>query len=147
MPRRAKLALRRPAKRSGIGNCFRRSRISASHGPSSVPKGREMRAIDYFDKGAEAFPGRIAIIDRATQYSYREMQEASHKIACAMWAKGLRGEERAAIFSPNDARILLCMLGMMRAGAVWVPVNHRNALDANVQFLKYSGTSWLFYHS
>jgi len=29
-----------------------------------------MRAIDYFDKGAEAFPGRIAIIDRTKQYSY-----------------------------------------------------------------------------
>ena len=65
-----------------------------------------MRAIDYFDKGAEAFPRRIAIIDRETQYAYRQMQEASHKIARAMWARGLDGEERAAIFSPNDARIL-----------------------------------------
>jgi fatty-acyl-CoA synthase len=106
-----------------------------------------MRAIDYFDKGAEAFPDRIAIIDRATKYSYRETQEASHRIARAMWSAGLRGEQRVAIFSPNDARILLCMLGLMRAGGVWVPVNHRNALDANVQFLNYSGTSWLFYHS
>ena len=106
-----------------------------------------MRAIDYFDKGAEAFPDRIAIIDRTTQYSYREAQEASHKIARAMQARGLNGEERVAIFSPNDGRILLCMLGLMRAGGVWVPVNHRNALDANVQFLKYSETSWLFYHS
>ena len=106
-----------------------------------------MRAIDYFDKGAEAFPDRIAIIDHAAQYSYREAQEASCKVARAMSACGLRGEERVAIFSPNDARILLCMIGLMRAGGVWVPVNHRNALDANVQFLNYSGTSWLFYHS
>src|ERR1700687_420457 len=106
-----------------------------------------MRAIDYFDKGTEKFPNRTAIIDRATQYSYRETQEASHRIARAMWSAGLCGEERVAIFSPNDARILLCMLGLMRAGGVWVPVNHRNALDANVQFLNYSGTSWLFYHS
>ena len=106
-----------------------------------------MRAIDYFDKGAEAFPDRIAIVDRATHYSYREAQVASWGIAKAMWAAGLRGEERVAIFSPNDARILLCMLGLMRAGGVWVPVNHRNALDANVQFLNYSTTSWLFYHS
>ena len=106
-----------------------------------------MRAIDYFDKGAEAFPDRIAIIDRDTRYSYRETQQASHRIARAMWSAGLRGEQRVAIFSPNDARILLCMLGLMRAGGVWVPVNHRNALDANVQFLNYSGTSWLFYHS
>ncbi len=106
-----------------------------------------MRAIDYFDKGAEAFPGRIAIIDRTKQYSYGQAREASRRIAKAMWAAGLRGEERVAIFSPNDGRVLLCMLGLMRAGGVWVPINYRNALDANVQFLNYSLTSWLLYHS
>ena len=106
-----------------------------------------MRAIDYFDKAAEAFPDRIAILDRATQYSYREAQEASHKIARAMWAGGLRGEEPAAILSINDTRVLLCMVGIMRSGGVWVPMNPRNALDANVQYLNYSGTCWLFYHS
>jgi acyl-CoA synthetase (AMP-forming)/AMP-acid ligase II len=106
-----------------------------------------MRAIDYFDKGAEAFPSRIAILDRTTQYSYLEAQQASQCIAKAMWTGGLRGGERVAIFSPNDARVLLCMLGLMRAGGVWVPINYRNALDANVQFLNYSEASWLFYHS
>src|SRR6202048_4691634 len=106
-----------------------------------------MRAIDYFDKGAEAFPDRIAIIDGARQFSYRETQAASRRIAGAMRAGGLRDEDRVAIFSPNDGRILLCMLGLMRAGGVWVTLNHRNALDANVQFLNYSATSWLFYHS
>jgi fatty-acyl-CoA synthase len=64
-----------------------------------------------------------------------------------MWSAGLRGEEPVAIFSTNDARVLLCMLGLMRAGGVWVPSNYRNALEANVQFLNYSRTSWLFYHS
>src|SRR2546427_9797569 len=106
-----------------------------------------MRAIDYFDKGAEAFPGRVAIIDRTTEYSYGQAREASRRIAKAMWAAGLRGEERVAIFSPNDARILLCMLGRMRAGGVCVAINYRNALDAKVQYLNYSQTSRLFYHS
>jgi fatty-acyl-CoA synthase len=106
-----------------------------------------MRAIDYFDKGAEAFPDRIAIIDGDQKYSYRQTQAASRRIANAMRADGLRDEDRVAIFSPNDGRILLCMLGLMRAGGVWVPLNHRNALDANVQYLNYSATSWLFYHS
>jgi fatty-acyl-CoA synthase len=94
-----------------------------------------MRAIDYFDKGAEAFPERIAIIDRSKRYSYRETQASSRRIASALRASGLRDEDRVAVFSPNDGRILLCMLGLMRAGGVWVPLNHRNALDANVQFL------------
>ncbi len=64
-----------------------------------------------------------------------------------MWAHGLRGEQCAAIFSQNDARVLCCMLGIMRAGAVWVPINYRNAIDANVEYMNYAKMAWLFYHS
>jgi acyl-CoA synthetase (AMP-forming)/AMP-acid ligase II len=39
------------------------------------------------------------------------------------------------------------MLGLLRAGGVWVPINFRNAIDANVEYLNYVETSWLFYHS
>ncbi|MGA9570446.1 MAG: AMP-binding protein [Candidatus Acidiferrales bacterium] len=106
-----------------------------------------MRAIDYFDKQAEAVPDRIAIIDGGARYSYADVRSASMRIARAMWAAGLRGEEPVAIYSINDARVLLCMLGLMRAGAVWVPINYRNAPDANVEYLNYVKTSWLFYHS
>jgi fatty-acyl-CoA synthase len=106
-----------------------------------------MRAIDYFDKGAEAFPSRTAIIDGARSYAYSELSAASHRIARAMWARGLRGEEPAAIYSTNDARVLFCMLGLLRAGAVWVPINYRNGLDANAEYMRYAGVSWLFYHS
>jgi fatty-acyl-CoA synthase len=106
-----------------------------------------MRAIDYFDKGAETFPNRTAIIDRGARYSYQEVRAYTQRIARALWASGLRSEERVAIYSGNDARVLFCMLGLMRAGAVWVPINYRNALDANVEYMNYVETSWLFYHS
>jgi fatty-acyl-CoA synthase len=106
-----------------------------------------MRAIDYFDKQAEALPSRIAIMDGDTHYTYADVRHASQQVARAMWAAGLRGEQPVAIYSINDARVLLCMLGLMRAGAVWVPVNYRNAPDANVEYLNYVKTSWLFYHS
>src|SRR5271170_4794518 len=106
-----------------------------------------MPAIDYFDKPAEATPDRTAIIDGDLSYSYSDVPSASERIARAMWAAGLRGEQPVAIYSINDARVLLCMLGLMRAGGVWVPINYRNAPDANVKYLNYVKTSWLFYHS
>jgi acyl-CoA synthetase (AMP-forming)/AMP-acid ligase II len=106
-----------------------------------------MRAIDYFDKGAEACPDRTAIVDGETRYTYRETRAVTERIARAMWAAGLRGEECAGIYSHNDARVLFCMLGIMRAGAVWVPINYRNAIDANVEYMNYAKTAWLFYHS
>jgi len=106
-----------------------------------------MRAIDYFDKGAEAFPGRIAIQDASGSTSYREMQAVSRLISAALRAAGLRNEERVAIYSPNDPRVLFCMVGLLRAGCVWVPINFRNALEANAEYMKYAGVSVLFYHS
>jgi len=106
-----------------------------------------MRAIDYFDKSADAHPDRVAIVDGETTFTYRQTRLASQQIARAMWAHGLQGEQCAAIFSDNHAEVLLCMLGIMRAGAVWVPINYRNAADANVEYLNYSETRWLFYHS
>src|SRR5689334_17259047 len=106
-----------------------------------------MRAIDYFDKGAEANPDRIAILDGDSRMSYREAREITVRIARAMRANGLSGEQPAGILSHNDARVLLSMLGIMRAGAVWVPINYRSAVDATVEYMNYVGMVWLFYHS
>jgi acyl-CoA synthetase (AMP-forming)/AMP-acid ligase II len=105
-----------------------------------------MRAIDYFDKAADGNPERIAIVDGGTRYTYWETQAITRQIARAMQAHGLPNES-AAIYSPNDARVLFCMLGIMRAGAVWVPVNYRNAIEANAEYMNYVETAWLFYHS
>ena len=106
-----------------------------------------MRAIDYFDKGAEAHPQRVAILDGETRISYQDARESTFRIARAMRASGLQGEEAAGIYSHNHASVLLCMWGIMRAGAVWVPINYRNAIDANVAYMNYVEMAWLFYHS
>jgi fatty-acyl-CoA synthase len=106
-----------------------------------------MRAIDYFDKGAEQYSERLAIQDANTCFTYAETRVITQRIARAMWACGLRGEQAAGIYSHNDARVLFCMLGIMRAGAVWVPINYRNAVDANAEYMNYVELAWLFYHS
>ena len=106
-----------------------------------------MRAIDYFDKSADANPDRTAIVDGERRYSYRDLRSMSERIARAMWANGLHGEQRAAIYSHNHAEVLSCMLGVLRAGGVWVPMNFRSAAEANIEYLNYSETAWLFYDS
>lgn len=106
-----------------------------------------MRAIDYFDKGAGQFPDRVAITDGSVSFSYARTRTITERVAFAMRANGLHGEQAAAIYSRNDARVLFCMLGIMRAGAVWVPINSRNAVDANAEYMNYVELAWLFYHS
>ena len=106
-----------------------------------------MRAIDYFDKGAERNLERTAIVAVDACWSYRAMRAATENIARAMWASGFNDQEPAGIYSHNDARVLFSMLGILRAGAAWVPINYRNALDANVEYMNYVRMRWLFYHS
>jgi fatty-acyl-CoA synthase len=106
-----------------------------------------MRAIDYFDKAAEEYAERTALVEGNIRYSYAQLRGATQSLAAAMRAHGLNAEERVAIYSLNDARVLVCMLAIMRAGGAWVPIHYRNAIDANIEFMNYAEARWLFYHS
>ena len=106
-----------------------------------------MRSIDYFDKGAELDPDRAAIVEGDVQLSFREVQTLTYRVAAAMRKAGMKRQEPVAIYAPNHASVLICLLSLWRAGAVWIPVNARNAMDANVAYLNYVCAVWLFYHS
>ncbi|WP_428027894.1 class I adenylate-forming enzyme family protein [Altererythrobacter sp.] len=106
-----------------------------------------MRNIDYFDKQAALHPHRDLLITDQGRISYAQMQDLTHRIAGAMQDAGLEKQQGVAIMSPNDPTVLMVMLGLWRADATWIPVNTRNALDANIQYLKYIRAAWLFYHS
>ena len=106
-----------------------------------------MRSIDYFDRGVELNPERIAIKDGDKTWTFAEAQRLTHRIARAMAAADLKRQEPVAIYSPNYAGVLLCLLSIWRMGAVWIPVNARNAFEANVQYMNYVRTVFLFYHS
>jgi acyl-CoA synthetase (AMP-forming)/AMP-acid ligase II len=106
-----------------------------------------VRNIDYFDKRVRLHPDRTLLIAGDQRLSYAEMERLTHRLAGAMLAGGLRPQEPVAIMSPNDGSVLTAMLGLWRANAVWIPVNTRNALDANIAYLNYVRAGWLFYHS
>jgi acyl-CoA synthetase (AMP-forming)/AMP-acid ligase II len=106
-----------------------------------------VRTIDYFDKRARLHPDRTLLVDGKERRTYAEFESLTHRIAGAMLRDGLKPQEPVAILSANSAEALLTMLSLWRANAVWIPVNTRNALDANIEYLNYVRASWLFYQS
>ena len=106
-----------------------------------------MRSIDYFDKQAQLHPEREVLIFGDARVTYAQRQRLTHRLAGAMHRAGIAHQEPVAIMSPNDGAILMTLLGLWRAGAVWIPVNTRNALDANIAYLRHVRAGWLFYHS
>jgi fatty-acyl-CoA synthase len=108
-----------------------------------------MRAIDYFDRGHDLDPGRIALIDAdlGTEQSFSEVKTLTEQIAAALQAHGFKNQQPAALYAPNSSQLMIALLAFWRANGVWIPVNTRNEIDANAAYLNYVRCEWMFYHS
>lgn len=106
-----------------------------------------MRLIDFFDQAAARHPERRAFADRDMTFDYAQMHAFSRHLAAAMRERGISDNARVAIYSPNSAVAFGCILATVRVGAVYVPINIRNALDENAAFIALAQCEWLFYAS
>ena len=106
-----------------------------------------MRAIDFFDRGVFLDPDRLCLKDATVARTYREVHARSCRIANAMRRDGVKPQDKAAVYSPNAAVAFECVLGILRAGAVWVPINARNVVSENAYILDYCDVETLFYYS
>ena len=106
-----------------------------------------MNLIDFFDGGANLYPTRTCLTDGGLSLNFRDTQAYTHRIALALQANGITEGSKVAVYSPNDVMGFLSMLGTLRAGATWVPINAKNVLDENIYILQNTDVEWLFYHS
>ena len=106
-----------------------------------------MRPIDYFLRSAALSPDKIFLRDNFTEYSYKSAEVKIRQIAQALQAKGLKQNDSVAVYSPNKAEAVICIFGSILAGASWVPVNIRNSVGSNIDYMEYVYTKWLFFDS
>ena len=105
------------------------------------------RAIDIFDEGARRHPDRICFRFGDESLTYREVESLSHRVAAALAADGFGRGSHAAVLSANHPNAFVCVLGILRAGGVWLSINARNSTDENIRTLHDFDCDVLFYHS
>lgn len=106
-----------------------------------------MRLIDYFDRGASRNPSGVCLTDGQRSLTYTQTSELTHRIGQGLIANGMQPQTVGAVLSPNDMDAFACILGILRAGMAWMPLNARNSLEDNVYILDSNECAWLFYHS
>ncbi len=108
-----------------------------------------MRSIDYFDRGHDRDPNRLAIIDTASdlKLTFAEVKDLSIRIAAALQRGGFQNQDLLGLYGPNDGMLLVALLAMWRANGKWIPVNTRNEIDANAGYINYVRCQWMIYHS
>ena len=106
-----------------------------------------MRIIDFFDRGAALHPDRLFLKSERAQRTYRETQAFSRRVAGGIVAAGLARDAKIGVYSGNDVVAFECAIGIVRSGRVWVPINARNAVEANTHLVQTFDVEGIFFHS
>jgi long-chain acyl-CoA synthetase len=88
--------------------------------------------------------GRVAVrVDNAAM-TYRALDEASARVAGLLQERGLRPGDRVGLMMPNVAEVPVVYYGILRAGAVVVPMNPLLKGREVAYYLSDSGAGLLF---
>jgi long-chain acyl-CoA synthetase len=72
---------------------------------------------------AQAAPDRPVAVFDGGRLSYRQLDQASDRLAAALAAAGIEAGDRVALQLPNIPQFLISYFGILKAGAVVVPLN------------------------
>ncbi|TAM58712.1 hypothetical protein EPN52_10160, partial [bacterium] len=97
-----------------------------------------------FDAALAQTPDKVAIYQGDVVVTFRQLDERANRVANGLLAAGIAAGDRVALLFDNDHRYIECSLGIMRSGAVAVPINPRLGDDAVAYILDHSDAKMLF---
>ena len=78
-------------------------------------------------RAAALFGDRLAVVDGARRFTYRQLAERVYRLAAALAAQGLKRGDRIAILDLNSHRYLEAYYAAAQAGLAFMPLNSRLA--------------------
>jgi amino acid adenylation domain-containing protein len=81
-----------------------------------------------FREQATRYPDNIAVKTKNEQWTYRQLERLSNRVANAILALRGDGEERVALFFRQGACMMAAMLGVLKAGKTYVPLDPAHPL-------------------
>jgi long-chain acyl-CoA synthetase len=82
-----------------------------------------MNVTDFLTSTASAQPGHVALRLDRTVVTFRELDESSARVAALLSGEGVEPGDRVALMLPNVLEFASVYYGILRLGAVAVPMN------------------------
>ncbi|WP_420234663.1 amino acid adenylation domain-containing protein [Pseudomonas sp. ABY48] len=100
----------------------------------SMPLHGEADFITRFEVQAAVHPDRIAVCCADRRLSYAALDAQANRLAQWLLAQGIGRESTIAFCLPRDERLLVCLLGIQKAGACYLPLDpaHPPARQAQI---------------
>ncbi|MET8139913.1 amino acid adenylation domain-containing protein [Sphaerisporangium sp. NPDC005288] len=91
-------------------------------------------------------PDSTAVVDEAGALTYGELDAESTRIARALCARGMRPDDRVCLLIPKSTLAVSAILGVLKAGGVYIPLDGKNPALRTSQILKTSAPHWTVVH-
>src|ERR1700754_3722458 len=78
---------------------------------------------DIFSRMAAEFGSEVAVMRGAQQITYAELEAESNRLANFLLESGATKGTMVALFTDDPIRIITGILGVLKAGAVFVPLD------------------------
>src|SRR5919109_127864 len=76
-----------------------------------------------FDEATERAPSRAAVLFYGRQISYRELREATDRLACAFADLGVKRGDRVALYLLNSPQFIIGYFAALKCGATVTPIS------------------------
>lgn len=94
--------------------------------------------VELFKSTASLFPDRPALILDKSTMSYKELDERSNTVAHLLSTKGITYGDRVGVLIDKSFDLMVSILGILKTGACYVPVDDNYNLDRKKYILKES---------
>ncbi|MEZ0542244.1 amino acid adenylation domain-containing protein [Fibrella arboris] len=111
--------------------------------PNVWPYPREKALTTLIAETADQFPDKVAIRFKEQALTYRELDRQANQVAHALRAQGVRPGDRVGLAVDRSLAMVVGMLGIMKAGGTYVPVDPQHPADRLTYILTDAGCTVL----
>src|SRR3989475_3377010 len=102
------------------------SRPWLKHYQEGVPASVEvpLKSVSrMFDEATERAPERTAVVFYGRSITYRELREATDRLACALAELGVKKGDRVALYLVNSPQFIIAYFAALKCGAAVTPIS------------------------
>ncbi len=92
--------------------------------------------VELFEAQVMRHPEAVAVVFEGARMSYRELNARANRIAWGLKARGIGAESMVAIASERSLDLVLAVLGILKAGAAYLPLDPEQPRARWVQMIE-----------
>ncbi len=88
------------------------------------PYDRNLMMKDLLEEAAEKYGDNTAVVYKDEKITYRELNEKANTLARVLREKGIGRGKTAGIFIDRSVEMVIAVIAVVKAGGVYIPVDH-----------------------